>query len=92
VGADHPAVGQQLARVVEDDHSVAEQAPPLFGMGCHRLSGFAVGSVGRRALWPVWAHHVTSRRIRHPPAPGLPFRGFGDEPHTADLKISTIMD
>jgi hypothetical protein len=43
--SDCPPVGQDLAHVVEDDHAVAQQAPPLLGVGGEGVSGVAVGTV-----------------------------------------------
>ena len=42
---DHPAVGQDLAGVVEDDHSVAEQVPALLGVAGDGMGGAAVRAV-----------------------------------------------
>ena len=47
VGCDDPAVGQQLAGVLEHDDAVAQQAPALLRVGGHDVSGLAV----RRAYW-----------------------------------------
>ena len=40
-----PAVGQDFAHVVEDDHSVTEQAPALLGVEGDGMGGVAVRSV-----------------------------------------------
>ena len=48
-GEDHPAAGQDLAQVVEHDHAVAEQAPPLLGVKGHGAGGVTVRAVSRRA-------------------------------------------
>ena len=42
-------VGQELARVVEEDDSVAKQAPPLLGVNGHGAGGGPVRAVSRRA-------------------------------------------
>ena len=44
-----PAAGQDLTHVVEHDHPVARQAPPLPGVKGHRVGGVAVRAVSRRA-------------------------------------------
>jgi hypothetical protein len=48
----HPAAGKDLAHVVEHDHSVAQQAPPLVGVKGDRMRGIAVRTVswGARGL------------------------------------------
>jgi DNA-binding CsgD family transcriptional regulator len=56
VRRNHPAVGQDLAGVVEDDHSVAEQAPALLGVAGDSMGGAAVRAVSGWAWGPVWAH------------------------------------
>ena len=40
-----PAVGQEFARVVEDDDAVAQQAPPLLGVEGDGVSRVTVGTV-----------------------------------------------
>jgi hypothetical protein len=42
VGGDDPTVGQQFARVVEEDDAVAQQAPALLGMSGHDASGLPI--------------------------------------------------
>jgi hypothetical protein len=42
VRRDHLAVGKDLAHVVEHDHSVAQQAPSLFGVEGDSAGGVAV--------------------------------------------------
>jgi hypothetical protein len=42
VGEDHSAVRQQLAGVVEQDDTVAQQAPALLRVAGDRVSGLAV--------------------------------------------------
>jgi hypothetical protein len=56
VRGDRSAAGQQLAGVVEDDHAVAQQAPPLLGVAGNGAGGLAVSSVGWWARRPVWTH------------------------------------
>jgi hypothetical protein len=43
---DDLAVGKQLTRVVEEDDTVAQQAPALFGMGGHNAGRFPVVRYG----------------------------------------------
>ncbi|GAA3243918.1 hypothetical protein GCM10010532_086480 [Dactylosporangium siamense] len=43
---DHAAVGEKLSGVLEDDHSVAQEAPPLFGVRGRDPGGFVVGVGG----------------------------------------------
>jgi hypothetical protein len=50
---DGAAVGEQFAEIVEDDHAVAEQAPPLFRVGRDDPGGVAVGTIRRRTRGPV---------------------------------------
>ena len=40
-----PTVGQEFARVVEDDDAVAQQAPPLLGVEGDGVSRVTVGTV-----------------------------------------------
>jgi len=49
----HPTIGQQLAGVLEEDHAVAQQAPPLLGVGGDAVGGVAVRVVRWRARGPV---------------------------------------
>src|SRR4051794_31603426 len=49
VRLDHGTAWEPLAGVVEEDDAVAEQAPPLFGVGDHGVRGLAVGVVRTRA-------------------------------------------
>ena len=50
VGRNGTAAGQELARVVEEDDAVAQQAPPLLGM-----EGNDAGRVTVRAVsWRTW--------------------------------------
>ena len=51
-----PAARQDLAHVVEHDHAVAQQAPPLLGVGGDRVGGVAVRAVSRRARGAVSTH------------------------------------
>ena len=41
--------GPDLAQVVEHDHAIAEQAPPLLGVRSHGAGGAPVGAVSPRA-------------------------------------------
>ena len=45
----HPAAGKDLARVVEHDHAVAQQAPSLLRVEGDGASGIAVPVVSRGA-------------------------------------------
>jgi hypothetical protein len=45
VRRNHLAVGQDFAHVVEDDHSVTEQAPALLGVEGDGMGGVAVWAV-----------------------------------------------
>ena len=45
VRRNYPAVGQDLAGVVEDDHSVTEQAPALLGVAGDGMGGVPVRAV-----------------------------------------------
>jgi hypothetical protein len=54
------AVGQKLAGVVEEHHSVAKQAPALFWVSGHGAGGVTVGSGRRR----------TRGNVRTRPRPG----------------------
>jgi hypothetical protein len=56
---DHGAVGQDLARVVEDDDAVAEQAPTLLPTARDDPRGFAVDGVGGWTRVLVLAHRVS---------------------------------
>jgi ATP/maltotriose-dependent transcriptional regulator MalT len=56
VRGNHPAAGQDLAQVVEHDHAVAQQAPPLLRVKDDSAGGAAVRAVSRRARGPVWTH------------------------------------
>jgi hypothetical protein len=53
---DGAAVGQQLARVLEEDDAVAEQAPSLFREGRDDMGCVPVGRVCARAGGLVLAH------------------------------------
>jgi hypothetical protein len=46
----HPTVREQLAEVVEEDHAVAQEAPPLLGVGGDGVGRLAVRAIGRWAL------------------------------------------
>jgi hypothetical protein len=56
VRGDLPTVGQQLTVVIEEDHAVAQQAPPLFGVEGNGVGGVAVRFIRRWARGPVWTH------------------------------------
>jgi DNA-binding transcriptional regulator YhcF (GntR family) len=56
VRRNHPTVGQYLARVIEEDHAVAQQAPPLLRVEGDGVGGATVRSVSWRARGPVWTH------------------------------------
>ncbi len=56
VGVNHSTVGEELTRVVEEKHAVAEEAPPLFGVKRNGVGGLPIGSLGGRALRLVRAH------------------------------------
>src|SRR6185295_18454574 len=60
VGLDHAAVGEQLARVVEHDDTVAKQAPALLRHGGDDLRRFTVGVLRGRARRLVLAQHRSS--------------------------------
>src|ERR1035441_2642796 len=49
VRCDDPAVGQQVAGVLEHDDALAYQAPALLRAGGHDVGGLAVRRVRRRA-------------------------------------------
>jgi hypothetical protein len=49
VGRDYPAIGQQIASVLEHDDAVAEQAPSLLWAGGHDPGSLAIRRVRRRA-------------------------------------------
>lgn len=51
-----PAARQDLAHVVEHDHAVTQQAPPLLRMDGDSVGGVAVRAVSRRARGVVWTH------------------------------------
>jgi hypothetical protein len=53
-----PSVGQELARVVEEDDAVAQQAPPLLGVANDTTGLGAVRPVGWGAWGPVRTHVV----------------------------------
>jgi hypothetical protein len=56
VGRNGATVGQELAGVVEHDHAVAQQAPPLLRMEGDDVGGVAVRPVSWWALGSVWTH------------------------------------
>jgi hypothetical protein len=49
-------VRQQLAGVLEDNHSVAEQAPALFRVADQYARGLPIDPFGRRASGMVGTH------------------------------------
>ena len=51
-----PAVGKELAEVVEEHHAVAEEAPALLRVAGHDVGGVAVGRVRGRTRWVMGAH------------------------------------
>lgn len=55
-----PPVRQDLAQVVEHDHPVAQQAPPLLGAAGYRMGGVAVRAVRWRAWGLVQTHGIPS--------------------------------
>ncbi len=54
----HPAAGQYLAPIVEHDHAVAKQAPPLLRVKGDDAGGVAVRALSRGAGGPVWTHYA----------------------------------
>ena len=56
VRVDHSAVGEELTRVVEEEHAIAQEAPALLGMKRDGVRGLPVGSLGWRAKRLVRAH------------------------------------
>src|SRR5579872_2803629 len=53
-----PAIGKNLARVVKHDHSVAQQAPSLLGVGDYNAGGISVPAVSQRTRGLMCAHGV----------------------------------
>ena len=49
-------VGQELARVVEKDDAVAQQAPPLLGVEGDGAGRATVRAVSGRTWGPMWTH------------------------------------
>jgi hypothetical protein len=49
-------VGQELARVVEEDDAVAQQAPPLLGVEGDGVGRVTVRAVSWRAWGLMWTH------------------------------------
>jgi len=62
VGLDAAAVGKEFAGVLEHDHTVAEEAPTLFGMAGDDAGGVPVDCVGIRTGGLVLAHCCFSGR------------------------------
>lgn len=58
-GRDDPAIGQDLAVVLEEDHAVAQQTPALLRMAVHNVSGIAACTVSWGTAWLMGAHRVT---------------------------------
>jgi hypothetical protein len=56
-------VGQQLAGVFEEDDTIAEQAPPLLGVGGNGMGSFTVNLIGRGAAWIVGAQVSRTNRL-----------------------------
>jgi hypothetical protein len=56
VWRDCAAVGQEPARVVEEDDAVAQQAPPLLGVEGDGVGRVTVRAVSWRARGPVRTH------------------------------------
>jgi hypothetical protein len=56
VRRDDLAVRKELTGVVEEHHSVAEQAPTLVGVGDQDLRGVVIGGAGGRTRGLVLAH------------------------------------
>ena len=56
------AVGEDLTGVIEEDHSVAQQAPALLGVDGYSVGGVMIDRFGRWALRLVRAHdrHLNS--------------------------------
>lgn len=55
-GGDDASVGEQFTRVREDHHTVAQEAPPLLGVGCHASRRIMIGGFGGRAGRLVVTH------------------------------------
>jgi len=62
---DFPTVGQQLAGIVEENHAVTQQAPPLLGVDGDGVCGVSVEPVRRWARGPMWTHlsHLPLRSV-----------------------------
>jgi hypothetical protein len=56
VWGNRATVGQELARVVEEDDAVAQQAPPLLRMEGDDAGRVTVRAVSRRTWGLMWAH------------------------------------
>ena len=56
VRGNRATVGQELARVVEEDDAVAQQAPPLLGMEGDDPGRVTVRAVSWRTWGLMWAH------------------------------------
>ena len=56
--SDSAAVREQFPRIVEQDDTVAEQAPPLLGMAGHNVRGAAIWCFRIRARWLVLTHLI----------------------------------
>ena len=56
VRIDHSTVGEEFAGVIEQEDTVAQQAPPLLGVKRDGVRGVPVGSLGWRAMRLVRAH------------------------------------
>jgi hypothetical protein len=60
VSWDAASVRQQLAGVIEDHDTIAEQAPSLFWVERHKTGRIVIRCVRRRTRRLVLAHSVTS--------------------------------
>jgi hypothetical protein len=61
VGGDSAAIRQQFTRVLEYDHAVAQQAPPLLGEACDNFRGFPVDGIGGWTGGRVLTHRMFPR-------------------------------
>jgi hypothetical protein len=56
--SDGTAIRKQLSGVVEENHTIAEQAPALFRMRGHDMGGLMIESLGRGTRRLVHTHFV----------------------------------
>jgi hypothetical protein len=61
VGGDSAAIRQQFTRVLEHDHAVAQQAPPLLGEAGENSRGFPIDGIGGRTGCLVLTHRMFPR-------------------------------